>query len=65
MKITQPLVNAVLHGHRQEQLGADHQCRTLTRDEALRLYAAANGWFVKEEDKLGSIEEGKLPTWSC
>jgi len=34
--------------------------QTLTRDEALRLYTAANGWFVKEEDKLGSIEEGKL-----
>ena len=34
--------------------------QTLTRDEALQLYTAANGWFVKEEDKLGSIEEGKL-----
>jgi len=34
--------------------------QTLTRDEALRLYTVANGWFVKEEDKLGSIEEGKL-----
>jgi predicted amidohydrolase YtcJ len=34
--------------------------QTLNRDEALRLYTAANGWFVKEEDKLGSIEEGKL-----
>jgi predicted amidohydrolase YtcJ len=34
--------------------------QTLTRDEALRLYTVANGWFVKEEGKLGSIEEGKL-----
>jgi predicted amidohydrolase YtcJ len=34
--------------------------QTLNREEALRLYTAANGWFVKEEDKLGSIEEGKL-----
>jgi len=34
--------------------------QTLTRDEAMRLYTAANGWFAKEEDKLGSIEEGKL-----
>jgi len=34
--------------------------QTLTRDEALRLYTVANGWFVKEEEKLGSIEEGKL-----
>ncbi len=34
--------------------------QTLTRMEALRLYTAANPWFFKEEDKLGSIEEGKL-----
>ena len=34
--------------------------QTVTRDEGLRLYTAANGWFAKEEDKLGSIEEGKL-----
>ena len=34
--------------------------QTLTRDEAMRLYTAANGWFAKEEDQLGSIEEGKL-----
>ena len=33
--------------------------QTLTRLEALRLYTAANGWFSKEEDKLGSIEVGK------
>jgi predicted amidohydrolase YtcJ len=34
--------------------------QTLTRQEALRLYTAENGWFSKEEDKLGSIETGKL-----
>jgi hypothetical protein len=34
--------------------------QTLTRQEALRLYTAENGWFSKEEDKLGSIEAGKL-----
>jgi predicted amidohydrolase YtcJ len=34
--------------------------QTLTREEAMRLYTATNGWFVKEEDKLGSIETGKL-----
>jgi predicted amidohydrolase YtcJ len=34
--------------------------QTLERTEALRLYTAANPWFFKEEDKLGSIEEGKL-----
>ena len=32
----------------------------LTRQEALKLYTAENGWFLKEEDKLGSIEPGKL-----
>jgi predicted amidohydrolase YtcJ len=32
----------------------------LTRAEALRLYTAANGWFLREEDKLGTIEAGKL-----
>jgi len=34
--------------------------QTLTRQEAIRLYTAENGWFSKEEDKLGSIETGKL-----
>jgi hypothetical protein len=32
----------------------------ITREEAVRLYTAENGWFLKEENKLGSIEEGKL-----
>ena len=32
----------------------------ITRAEALRLYTASNGWFFHEEDKLGSIEQGKL-----
>ena len=32
----------------------------LTRMEAIRLYTVENGWFLKEEDKLGSIEPGKL-----
>jgi len=34
--------------------------QTLSRDEAMRLYTRENGWFSKEEDKLGSIETGKL-----
>ncbi|MEO8807758.1 MAG: amidohydrolase family protein [Burkholderiaceae bacterium] len=34
--------------------------QTLTRQEAMRLYTRENGWFSKEEDKLGSIETGKL-----
>jgi predicted amidohydrolase YtcJ len=32
----------------------------ITREEAIRLYTMNNGWFLKEESKLGSIEEGKL-----
>ena len=33
---------------------------TIDRGRALRLYTADNGWFLKEEDRLGSIERGKL-----
>jgi predicted amidohydrolase YtcJ len=33
--------------------------QTLSRAEALRLYTAANGWFLGEEDRLGSLEPGK------
>jgi predicted amidohydrolase YtcJ len=32
----------------------------LTRMEALKLYTAENGWFLKEEATLGTIETGKL-----
>jgi len=32
----------------------------VTRAEALRLYTADNGWFLHEENQLGSIEVGKL-----
>ena len=32
----------------------------ITRQEALRLYTAQNGWFFREEDRLGTIEPGKL-----
>src|SRR3984957_6482911 len=34
--------------------------QTITRAEALRLYTASNGWFFREEDRIGSIETGKL-----
>jgi predicted amidohydrolase YtcJ len=37
-----------------------NQGQQITREEALRLYTAENGWFFHEEDKLGSIEPGKL-----
>jgi hypothetical protein len=34
--------------------------QTLGRNDAIRLYTANNGWFLQAEDKLGTIEEGKL-----
>jgi predicted amidohydrolase YtcJ len=34
--------------------------QTVTRQEALRLYTASNGWFLRGEDKIGSIETGKF-----
>ena len=34
--------------------------QTISRAQALRLYTAANGWFIREEHKIGSIEVGKL-----
>ena len=33
--------------------------QTLSRAEALRLYTSANGWFLNEEDELGTLEAGK------
>jgi len=32
----------------------------ITRHEVLSLYTSHNGWFLHEEDQLGTIEEGKL-----
>jgi len=32
----------------------------VTRQQALRMYTADNGWFFHEENELGSIEAGKL-----
>ena len=34
--------------------------QTLTRLQALRLYTSNQGWFTHDEDKLGSVEVGKL-----
>ncbi|MCS7171813.1 MAG: amidohydrolase family protein [Armatimonadetes bacterium] len=31
----------------------------ISRQEALRLYTRANGWFLREEEHLGSLEVGK------
>jgi predicted amidohydrolase YtcJ len=32
----------------------------IKREEVLKLYTANNGWFLREEDQLGTIEVGKL-----
>jgi predicted amidohydrolase YtcJ len=32
----------------------------IRRQEVMELYTSRNGWFLREEDQLGSIEEGKL-----
>jgi predicted amidohydrolase YtcJ len=33
---------------------------SITRREALRLFTRENAWFLRMEDKIGSIEQGKL-----
>jgi predicted amidohydrolase YtcJ len=32
----------------------------ITRDEALRLFTRGNSWFLRMEDRIGTIETGKL-----
>ena len=32
----------------------------ITRQQVLKLYTANNGWFLREEDQIGTIEAGKL-----
>jgi hypothetical protein len=32
----------------------------ISREEVLSLYTRRNGWFLREEDQLGTIEPGKL-----
>jgi hypothetical protein len=32
----------------------------ITRQEVLRLYTASNGWFLQEEDRIGTIEPGRF-----
>jgi hypothetical protein len=34
--------------------------QVISREQVLRLYTAGNGWFLREENQLGSIEAGKL-----
>jgi hypothetical protein len=42
---------------RQVLINAGQQ---ITRQEVLKLYTANNGWFLREEDQIGTIEPGKL-----
>jgi len=32
----------------------------ITRQEALRIFTRQNAWFLRMEDRIGSIEPGKL-----
>jgi predicted amidohydrolase YtcJ len=34
--------------------------QNLTREEALRMFTRGNSWFLRMEDKIGTIEPGKL-----
>ena len=40
-----------------DKVNGDQQ---LTRQEALRLFTRNNSWFLRMEDKIGTIETGKL-----
>jgi predicted amidohydrolase YtcJ len=40
--------------------GARVNDQQLTREEALRLFTRGNSWFLRMEEKIGSIEPGKL-----
>jgi hypothetical protein len=40
-----------------DRVNGDQQ---ITRQEALRLFTRGNSWFLRMEDKIGSIEPGKL-----
>ena len=42
---------------RQVLINAGQQ---ITRQEVLKLYTANNGWFLHEEDRIGTVEAGKL-----
>jgi predicted amidohydrolase YtcJ len=37
-----------------------NESERISREDAVRLYTVANGWFTREEHLLGSIEPGKL-----
>src|SRR6059036_2004079 len=34
--------------------------KQISRQDVLRLYTGSNGWFMREEDRIGTIEAGRL-----
>ncbi len=40
-----------------DKVNGDQQ---ITRQEALRLFTKGNSWFLRMEDKIGTIETGRL-----
>jgi predicted amidohydrolase YtcJ len=40
-----------------DRVNGDQQ---ISRQEALRLFTRGNSWFLRMEDKIGSIEPGKM-----
>ena len=40
--------------------GALHPEEALTREQAIRFYTINNAWVLRKEDRLGSLEPGKL-----
>jgi len=40
-----------------DRVNGDQQ---ITREEALRLFTKGNSWFLRMEDRIGTIEPGKL-----
>ncbi len=57
----EPVARALLRRDRQERARRAHQRGpdARTRNDAIHLYTAANGWFLGEEKLLGTIEPGK------
>jgi cytosine/adenosine deaminase-related metal-dependent hydrolase len=44
-----------------DKVNGDQQ---ITREEALRLFTRGNSWFLRMEDRIGTIENGKLADMS-
>ena len=40
-----------------QKVNGDQQ---ITRDEAIRLFTKGNSWFLRMEDRIGTIEQGRL-----